>query len=158
MQMDDASYDLFSPAPNSRRAMALCIAMVVAADGRFSEAELDHILTVALPALNQLGDERAKARRLKPQRPVRIHEFRTIYKACVAAIGVRGVPDDQFVSRVLATVTEPENRTLLFDLMVRTACSDGLDPSRELGLLRYCTEVWGLEPSRWPQLDIDQPA
>ena len=31
--------DLFSPAPNSRRAMALCVAMLVAADGRFSPGE-----------------------------------------------------------------------------------------------------------------------
>lgn len=154
----DVNYDLFSPAPNSRRAMALCLAMVVAADGKFSDEELDHILKVSLPAVNQLGDERAKARRLKPQSPVRIHEFRTIYTACVAAIGVRGVPDDQFVSRVLATVTEPECRDQLFELMVRTACSDGLDPGRELGILRYCGESWGLESGRWTQLETGLPA
>lgn len=154
----ETGYELFSPAPNSRRAMALCLAMIVAADGRFSESELAHILSVALPEINQMGDQRARARRLKPQRPVMIHEFRSIYDACVLAIGGSGVPDDQFVARVLATVTEPESREQLFDLMMRTACSDGLDLRRELGLLRYCSEVWGLEPGRWAELAADLEA
>lgn len=140
----DTGYDLFNPAPNSRRAMALCLAMVVAADGRFTEAESEHVLTVALPAINKLGDERAKARRLKPQSLVRIHEFRSIYAACIAAIGAQGVPDEQFVARVLATVTEPDCRERLFELMLQTARSDGLDPGSELGLLRYCSVTWGL--------------
>ncbi len=133
--------------------MALCLAMVVAADGRFSTGEEGFVEREALPALNRLGDERARARRLKPQPPVRIHEFRVIYDACVAAIGARGIPDDQFVARVLASVTEPEYCERLFALMVETASSDGLDWSREAGLLRYCLETWGLEPARWPQLD-----
>lgn len=156
--MDTSGQDLFSPAPNSRRAMALCLAMVVAADGRFSDGEESFLEQEALPALNELGDERAHARRLKPQSPVRIHEFRVIFEACVAAIGPHGVPDDQFVSRVLASVTEPEYREKLFSLMVATAGSDGLDWSREAGLLRYCLETWGLEPSRWPQLETGASA
>lgn len=154
----DFGYDLFSPAPNSRRAMALCLAMVVAADGRFSGDELEFLLTEALPRLNQLGDERAHARRLKPQSQLFIREFRSIHAACVAAIGERGIPDDQFVARVLATVTEPDYRERLFDLMLQTACSDGLDREREAGLLRYCLETWGLEPDRWAQLKADAQA
>ncbi len=150
--------DLFSPAPNSRRAMALCLAMVVSADGQLSSGEEAFLASEALPALNALGDERARARRLKPQSPVGMREFKEIFEACVAAIGSRGVPDDQFVRRVLDTVTEREYRTRLFDLMVQTAISDGLDPGREAGLLRFCLETWGLDTARWPQLALDASA
>lgn len=144
--------DLFSPAPNSRRAMALCVAMVVAADGRFSSDEEGFVMQVALPAINELGDQRARTRRLKPQTSLNIGEFRLIFDACLAAIGPSGVPDDQFVSRVLATVTETEYRSALFDLMLRTAIADGLDTTRDAGILRFCLEEWGLDPAAWPEL------
>lgn len=156
--VSDAGHDLFSPAPNSRRAMALCLAMVVAADGRFSKGEESYIAETALPALNRLGDERARARRLKPQSPVTLQEFRLIYAACVAAIGPGGVPDDQFVSKVLGTVTEEEYRAELFSLMLETAVSDGLEPGREAGLLRYSLQAWGLDPARWPQIAMGADA
>lgn len=153
--MKDADgMDLFGPAPNSRRAMALCVAMLVAADGRFSEHEEDFVRSDVLPVLNRLGDQRARSHGLKPQSPLTAQEFRLIHDACVSAIGPSGVPDDQFVSRVLATVTEQDYRKALFGLMLETAIIDGLDPVREAGILRFCLEAWGLEPGAWPALAV----
>lgn len=148
----DSGKDLFSPVPNSRRAMALCVAMLVAADGRFSEAEEALVRDEVLPALNTLGDQRAQTRQFSPQSPLAIAEFRLIHDACVSAIGPRGVPDDQFVSRVVATVTEAPYRQRLFGLMLKTALVDGLDPLREAGILRFCLVEWNLDPEAWPEL------
>ncbi len=147
--------DLFSPELNSRRAMALCVAMMVSADGRYSGDEEQFVAQEVLPALNELGDKRAKLRGVAPQSPLTLSEFRLIYDACVSAIGPRGVPDDQFVSRVLATVTEAEYRQPLFALMLKTAMVDGLDPIREAGILRFSLEAWGLAPGAWPELLVD---
>lgn len=132
--------------------MALCVAMLVAADGRFSSAEETFVRDEVLPALNTLGDRRALANQATAQSPLTMVEFRLIHDACVSAIGPRGVPDDQFVSRVVATVTEAPWRQALFALMLQTALVDGLDPLREAGILRFCFSEWGLPPEAWPDL------
>ena len=147
--------DLFSPAPDSRRAMALCIAMLVAADGRFTRDEETFVLQDVLPALNRLGDSRAESCGIKPQSPLTMTEFRLIYDACVSAIGPSGVPNDQFVSRVLATMTEAAYREPLFALMLKTALIDGLDPIREAGILHFCVEQWSLDAGEWPELQAN---
>lgn len=136
--------DCFQPQPNGRRAMSLAVAMIVAADGRYTSKEAHHISVRSLSSINDWGLLSEKKYSLKQEPEVTSSEFLLILDACARRIELTSGPDGSFVQEVLAVVTETPAQLATMQLMQEAAVSDGLDERNEKGILVHAMQAWNI--------------
>lgn len=134
--------DPLSPQSNGRRAMALAVAMIIAADGEYSARESEHVYGRAIGSINTWGALSEKNNSLIIEPALSISEFRTILSACRGHIEKTAGPNEQFVDAVLSLLTEKNARVAALQLMQEAAISDGLDERNEKGILVHAMRTW----------------
>ncbi|MEM7284406.1 MAG: hypothetical protein AAF438_22630, partial [Pseudomonadota bacterium] len=98
--------DYFRPQSNGRRAIALTVAMMVAADGRYTTKEAQHVSVRSIGAINDWGKRCEEKYALKTEPEMTTSEFLLVLDACARRVELTSGPDDDFVGRVLAVVSE----------------------------------------------------
>ena len=139
--------DYFKPQSNGRRAIALTVAMIVAADGRYTTKEAQHISVRSIDAINDWGLRCEQKYGLAEEPELTHSEFLLVLDACARRVELTSGPDDDFVSRVLSVLSERAARLVAMQLMQEVAVSDGLDERNEKGILVHAMQSWNISSS-----------